>query len=153
MTSSIFQLAEIGITYKSQVPAKDRFKITSSETAAQALKHHVFDPDTIGLYESFYLLCLNRANAVLGASLISKGGTSGTVVDIKIIFATALKAGASNIIVAHNHPSGSLSPSQADIDITKKIKQAGEIMQIPLLDHIILTYDNGYYSFADEGML
>ncbi len=94
---------------------------------------------------------LNRANLVIKKELISRGGVAGTVVDTKIIFKTAIGNHASSIIVCHNHPSGNLKPSEADIKITKNIKEAGKIMEIPLLDHLIIT-DNGFYSFADEGL-
>jgi len=81
---------------------------------------------------------------------VSRGGTSGTVVDAKIIFAAAIKARADGIILAHNHPSGNLQPSQADLDLTRKLRQAGEVLDISILDHLILAPDSGYYSFADE---
>ena len=97
-------------------------------------------------------MLLNRANKVLGFSKISSGGTSGTLVDVKIIFQIALKSNASSIILGHNHPSGNLKPSDADIRITRTIKEAGKMMEIPLVDHLILT-DENYYSFADEGMI
>ncbi|MCW3071308.1 MAG: repair protein [Bacteroidetes bacterium] len=89
---------------------------------------------------------------MLGFSKISQGGLSGTVVDAKVVFQVALKANASSILLAHNHPSGNLKPSEADLMITKNIREAGKLMEIPLVDHIILT-DEGYYSFADEGSL
>ena len=84
--------------------------------------------------------------------MISRGGVTGTVVDTKIIFKAAVENYASSIIICHNHPSGNLKPSDADIKITKNIKEAGKIMEIPLADHLIIT-DEGYYSFADEGIL
>jgi DNA repair protein RadC len=94
----------------------------------------------------------NRANKVLGIFELSTGGVSGTVADPKLIFAAALKVAASGLILSHNHPSGNLQPSQADIDLTRKIKEAGKLLEIQLLDHIILTTE-GYYSFADEGLI
>jgi DNA repair protein RadC len=103
-------------------------------------------------HEEFWLLLLNRANLVLRKELISKGGVAGTVVDTRIIFKAAVEQYASSIIICHNHPSGNIKPSEADIRITKNIKEAGKIMEVPLFDHIIVT-DNGYYSFADEGIL
>ena len=102
--------------------------------------------------EETYALLLNRANKALGFSKISVGGTTGTIVDIKVIFQTALKSNASSIILCHNHPSGNLKPSEADIKITRSIKEAGKLMDIPLADHLIIT-DESYYSFADEGMI
>ncbi len=103
-------------------------------------------------HEEFWVLCLSRANKVLFKKQISKGGVSGTIADIKIIFKNAIEQLSSAIIVVHNHPSGQLKPSQSDIQLTRKITETGKIMDIPLLDHLIVT-DSGYYSFADEGML
>lgn len=96
---------------------------------------------------------MNRSNAVLGILSVSKGGISGTVTDIRIIFQAAIKANASGIIVCHNHPSGNMNPSESDTKITHKIKEAGAIMDIQLLDHLIITMDGDYYSFADNGLL
>ena len=101
--------------------------------------------------EQVEIVLLNRANKVLGISEVSTGGFSGTVADPKVIFSIALKACASSIIL-HNHPSGNLKPSQADLNLTKKIKNGGELLDIAVLDHIILTADS-YFSFADEGLI
>ena len=103
--------------------------------------------------EQFYILMINRANKVLGYTLIATGGVSATVVDPKVIFQAALKANASSIICAHNHPSGNNKPSDADIKITDKIKAAGQFLDINLLDHVIMTPDDNFYSFADEGRI
>jgi DNA repair protein RadC len=84
---------------------------------------------------------------------VSQGGLAGTVVDPKVVFAAALKARASSLILAHNHPSGNLKPSQADTDLTNKIKQGGELLDIAILDHLILSPEGGYFSFADEGLM
>ena len=97
-------------------------------------------------------MLLNRANRVIGISDISTGGVSGTVADPKVIFGIALKANASSIILAHNYPSGNLNPSQPDVSLTNRLKQAGKILQLSVLDHLIITRD-GYYSFADEGLM
>ena len=102
--------------------------------------------------EQFKLLLLNRGNRVLGLLEVSSGGVAGTVADPKVIFAAALKASASSIILAHNHPSGQLKPSSADIALTNKLKRGGELLDIQVLDHLILSSE-GYYSFADEGMM
>ena len=102
--------------------------------------------------EQFKVLLLNRANKVLGIFEVSSGGSTGTVADPKLIFAAAIKANACGIILAHNHPSGNLQPSQADIDLTKRMKEGGRLLEIQVLDHIIVTTE-GYYSFADEGIL
>ncbi len=102
--------------------------------------------------EEFYVLLLDRANHVLGYHVLSQGGTAATVVDPKILFALAVESLASSIIIAHNHPSGNLKPSQQDIRLTNKVKNAGDTLDINLLDHIIITKE-GYYSFADEMQL
>lgn len=104
-------------------------------------------------HEEFYVILLNRANKVIGHRQISSGGVSGTVVDVKLIFKEALQALASGIVALHNHPSGNLKPSEADIKLTRKIKDAAKLLDIQLLDHLIISGDKGYYSFADEGML
>ena len=108
--------------------------------------------NNIEFIEEFNVLLLNRANRVLGIVNISKGGVSGTVVDNKLIFSAALLANASSIILSHSHPSGNVKPSQADIQITQKIKKASEFLDIAILDHLILTKAS-FYSFADDGKL
>lgn len=143
-------LSEISINYKPSTKVSELPKIISSK---DAIKHFrdVWS-DRMQYVEETYALLLNRANKALGFSKISIGGTAGTVVDIKVIFQTALKSNASSIILCHNHPSGNLKPSEADIKITRSIKEAGKLMDIPLADHLIIT-DESYYSFADEGMI
>ncbi|MDO9257282.1 MAG: DNA repair protein RadC [Bacteroidales bacterium] len=103
-------------------------------------------------YENFCVLLLNRANKVLKIVRISDGGITGTVVDQRKVFKVALDNNATSIILGHNHPSGQLTPSAADIDLTKKMKAAGETLDLPVLDHIIVG-DGNYYSFADEGIM
>ena len=146
-----FQVAEIQLSYKSNVKPSERPKITGSRDAYQVLKES-WDDSKIELVEQFKVLLTNRANKVLGILEVSTGGIAGTVADPKIIFVAALKGGATGIILSHNHPSGNLNPSQADIDLTKKIKEGGKLLEIQLLDHIIMTSEN-YYSFADEGLV
>ena len=123
-------------------------KITSSRDVFLILSPQFSDL----LHEEFWILLLNKANKVLNKVLISKGGQSATVVDAKVIFKAALEHNASSIILAHNHPSGNLSPSQEDINITKKIVSAAKLIDFSVLDHIIMT-DKAYYSFADEGLI
>lgn len=126
-------------------------KVTNSKDSYELLKK-VFDRRTLQLQESFVVLYLNRANQILGYYKHSLGGIAGTVADPRIIFATALASASSGIILAHNHPSGNLTASQADIDLTRKIKEGGKLLEIQLLDHLIVT-KLAYYSFADEGIL
>jgi DNA repair protein RadC len=107
--------------------------------------------DDIAGIESFYVVALNRANKVININCISKGGVHATVVDPKVVFLHAIKSGACGIIVAHNHPSGTLTPSQEDNSITSKLIQAGKMLELPVLDHLILAPEAGYYSYADNG--
>ena len=127
---------------------KDRPKITSSKDAYNTIAPLIVDLP----HEEFWIVLLNRSNRVIARDRVSMGGVAGTVVDAKIIFKTALQALASSIILCHNHPSGNLQPSQADIDITKKLKQGGACLDITVLDHLIIS-EKGYYSFADEGQM
>jgi DNA repair protein RadC len=112
-----------------------------------------WDLDSIEHIEEFKLLLMNRSNSVLGIMPVSKGGLSGTVTDVRLIYQGAIKANASGIIVCHNHPSGNLNPSESDTKLTQKIKEAGMLMDIQLLDHLIIISDDKYYSFADNGLL
>jgi len=150
-TSFIFKVSEVTLSYKNVVPSSQRIKINGSVRAYELLLEN-WAEDTIELKEEFKILLLNRAHKVLGISVISSGGVSGTLVDPKLVFITALKALASGIILAHNHPSGNRQPSQADIQLTRKLGASGKLLELPIIDHIILT-TSGYFSFADEGML
>ncbi len=143
---SIIAALELGRRRKNTEITK-RAKITSSKDVFEMMKPSMMDLP----HEEFWLLMLNRANSVIKKELISRGGVAGTVVDIKIIFKTAVDNHASSIIICHNHPSGNLKPSEADLKVTKNIKEAGKIMEIALLDHLIIT-ENGFYSFVDEGV-
>ncbi|MBS1534169.1 MAG: DNA repair protein RadC [Bacteroidetes bacterium] len=103
-------------------------------------------------HEEFWILYLNNAHKIMLKAQLSKGGITGTLVDVRLVYKTALELGAVGIILAHNHPSGTLRPSESDRQITKKLKMAGEQLDIKVLDHLIIT-EHGYFSFADEGML
>ncbi len=121
---------------------------------AQKIFFDSWNQNTIEHKESFKMLLLNRANKVLGITTISEGGLSGTVTDVRLIYQYAIKGNASGIIVAHNHPSGNINSSESDQKITQKIKEAGNLLDIQLLDHIIITPEREIYrSFADEGQL
>lgn len=140
------QIREVQVSYQ---PLRGTlFQVRSSQSAYDYISR-VYDEATIGLYEEFMVLLLNRANRVLGCLKLSRGGLTGTVVDLRIL----LKAMASGIIIAHNHPSGNLKPSDADRELTSQIKQAGKLLDITLLDHLILGTEGDYVSFADEGWL
>lgn len=127
---------------------RERARIGSSRDAFQAIAPMLSDLH----HEEFWLLLLNKANEVTSREKISAGGLAGTVVDVKLVFKIALDARAAAIIAVHNHPSGNLSPSMADIELTRKLKDAGQILDLPLLDHLIVS-ERGYYSFADEAKL
>ncbi|MGX9987254.1 JAB domain-containing protein [Soonwooa purpurea] len=125
--------------------------ITTSRDAVKIFKEH-FDSDEMDYRESFFALYLNQANRVLGIKKISESGISSTIVDVRIIMQAALLCNASGIILAHNHPSGNLKPSQEDLKMTQKIKEAAQFLNIQLLDHCILS-STAYISFADDGHL
>ena len=125
-------------------------KITSSKTSSNFIRQ--FYSDDLGIFESFFILLLDRANNTTGYAKISQGGVAGTVVDIKIIAKYAVDFLASSVILAHNHPSGNKNPSNADISVTKKAKEALQLLDICVIDHIILT-EESYYSFLDNGVL
>ena len=143
---------EISCNYKPARKQSDLPKICGSQDSYEHLKL-IYDKDMrISYNESFVILLLNRANRLLGYSGISQGGISGTVADPKLIFQHALKGCASSIILCHNHPSGNTQPSEADIQLTRKLKECGIFLDLPVLDHLIIAEDK-YFSFADEGLL
>lgn len=127
---------------------QERPQITCSRDAYDIFQANL--PDLS--HEEFWILLLNRANRVIGRERISSGGVAGTVVDAKLVFSKALSQMACSVILAHNHPSGNLRPSQADLQLTTKLVKAGKNLDIAVLDHLIVTH-TGYYSFADEGQL
>lgn len=120
---------------------------------AYEIFYEEWNKNTIEYFEEFKILLLNRNHKVLGMTTLTKGSTTGTIVDIKQLLQYALKTNASSIIVAHNHPSGNLEPSEADKVITKKIIAGCEAIDIKLLDHLLIVQDGGFFSFADEGIL
>jgi DNA repair protein RadC len=144
---TIVSALELGRRRKESI-TQTRPKISGSKDAYDLLKGDLMDI----AHEEFWVVLLNRANRIIKKHQISLGGVHGTVADPKIIFKLALEELASGIIVAHNHPSGNLTASQQDIDLTKKLKEAGKLLEIQLLDHLIIAGKN-YYSFADEGLL
>lgn len=151
MVQKTFKVAEIELTYSPEFKIADKPKISKSNDAFQVLINQ-WNLGRIELLEEFKIILMNRRNRVIGVVPISKGGFSGTVADPKVIFAAALKSCASGIILAHNHPSGELDPSHEDIKLTQKIKEGGKILDIPVLDHLIISKQR-FYSFADEGLM
>lgn len=127
-----------------------RVKIQTSQDAADYIRQ--FYGDDMECYESFFVLLMNRANNTIGYAKISQGGICGTVVDPIIVAKYAIESLATGVILAHNHPSGNLIPSNADLQITEKIKTGLNLFGVNVMDHVILTA-NSYYSFADDGKL
>jgi DNA repair protein RadC len=152
-TIDFLHVAEVTLTYVTKVKPSDRLTVKCSRDA-----HKIFfdswNHSTIEHKETVKMLLLNRANKVLGIITLSEGGLSGTVTDVRTIFQCAIKGNASGIILSHNHPSGNTNPSESDLKITQKIKEAGNLLDIQLLDHIILTPESDLYrSLADEGQI
>ena len=148
--STNYIVSEIQLKYKPQ-PFTET--ISSAKDIHKLLINRVYDEETIGYKETFKVLLLNNANKIIGFTTISDGGLTSTIVDVRVILQTALVCNASAIILTHNHPSGNTHPSCQDDSLTKKIKAACEIMDIRLLDHIIVTPYDSYYSYCDEGRL
>ncbi len=144
-------VSDVRLIYHPKLRSSDRAMIRGSQDAYRLFLDS-WDMDTICLQEQCRLMLLNRANRVLGIMLISQGGITGTVIDRRLVFMAALQAGSTSIMLAHNHPSASLSPSNGDKVITAKIKEAGVFLDIHLMDHLIISPD-GYCSMADEGFL
>ena len=143
---SIIAALELGRRRRDTAVEK-RPRISDSQSAFDVVYPHLGDLK----HEEFWVIFLNRANEVIGKENVSKGGVSGTVVDPKVVFKQAVQFPASAIIVAHNHPSGNLKPSQPDHQLTKKLKDAGSALDIPVLDHLIIG-ERDYFSFVDEGV-
>ncbi len=149
MAKAVTVMAALELGRRRQLsPAVSQPQVRSSQDAHRALAPLLMDLP----HEEFWILLLNRANRIIGKERISSGGVSGTVVDAKMVFRKALETLACSLILSHNHPSGNLTASQADLDLTKKLKKAGKTLDIEVLDHLIIA-DSGYLSFADEGML
>lgn len=146
------RVSEIQVSYINKVKVKESQRIKSSSDIAMLL-FETWNKNTIELHESFKVILLNNSNTVKGIFEMSSGGITGTLVDLRILFAVALKTLATSIIVCHNHPSGNLKPSHSDVILTNKIKKASELLDIKLLDHIIITPSQEYFSFADDGIL
>jgi len=160
---SIRDLKELGLTTREAQAISATLEIGRRKNLSEALERSqikcskdiadIFQPilgDT--QHEEFWILFLNRSNKVIGKQSLSKGGLSGTVTDVRLIMRNAIQMQASGIIVSHNHPSGNLNPSESDTAITRKIKEAGQLLDIQLLDHIIIA-EKEFYSFADNGLI
>jgi DNA repair protein RadC len=146
------KLRELRVHYSpNQTPSLED-KITSSAKAYEFLINS-FDKKTIGCQEQFNVLFLNQANIPIGIYKASRGGITSTIADIRLILGVALKSFATGIILSHNHPSGNLTPSDSDVKLTNKFKEACGLLDISLLDHIIISPFGGKYSFSDEGQI
>ncbi len=148
---NIANLGEVTVGYKYNSSLQNRPKITDVKMAHDIIMR-MMDMDKIGLQEQIVVLYLNQANLVIGSSNAFTGGLTGSVVDIRIIIATALNLMATGVIIAHNHPSSNLKASTQDITLTKKLKTALSYMDINLLDHLIVTPENEYLSMSNEGL-
>jgi DNA repair protein RadC len=146
-----FLAGEVKLSYVNKIKKADRSQVKTSHKAVDLLRN-IFTEDTLELREQFAFILLNRANEVVGWYNLSLGSISGTVADVRYIVQCAILANASGVILAHNHPSGALQPSQSDITLTDKIKNACLLFDINVLDHIIVTTES-FYSFLDNGKL
>ena len=146
---TLHRISEIEIIYK---PQKYSVGVVANSIQAEAVFRNFWNADTIEYFEEFKVMYLDRMRHVLGIYSHSQGGLAGTMCDVRMIFQGALKANAHFIILAHNHPSGNLEPSEGDKELTRKLKEAGKLLEIPVTDHLILT-DYSYLSFADNGYL
>lgn len=149
--SELSRVAEVELIYRNPVKPSLRPLISRSKDAYDCFKL-LWNENKIDFIEQFKMLLLNRAGRVLGIVEVLSGGVSGTFVDVKVVFTAALKSNASSIILAHNHPSGNLKPSQNDLALTQKIANAGKILDIAVNDHLIITSE-GFYSFGAEGLI
>src|ERR1035437_8784082 len=147
----VMDIPEIKIRYNRSARKKFFGKITSSKDVSEFLRK-TYQRGEVQLQEQFIVMYLNQSNTIVGYYKHTKGAINATIADVRLILSVGLKCAAVSIIIAHNHPSGNTRPSEADIQLTRKIKEAAKLMEISLLDHIILTKDS-YYSFADEGLM
>lgn len=143
------QVAELLVSYSPHIVSAQKI---SNSRESHSLITNYWNLDIIEMLEEVKVILLNKANKVLGIFDLSKGGICSSIIDVKIVLSIALKTLASGIIIVHNHPSGNLAPSKADIDITQKLKSACKIIEIVLLDHLIISKED-YFSFADDGLL
>jgi DNA repair protein RadC len=144
-----WKVSEVSISYSNKIKASERPEVKTSKDA-YAIFMRSWDKDKLELQEQVRAMFLDRKHSCLAVTTVATGGITACVADLKLIFAMALRTRANSLILAHNHPSGNLQPSEGDKSMTRKFKQAGDIMEISLLDHLIVTNEN-YYSFADDG--
>lgn len=145
------RLAEIRAVYKSRTKVTKRKAVREPRDVGEYLRE-IWNPSTLELTEDFIVLCLNNAHQIIGWVKVSSGGCSSAVVDPRIIFAIALQTGSAALVLAHNHPSGDLTPSDDDTKLTKNLVEAARLLNIRILDHVILTKDSSF-SFRDHGLI
>jgi len=150
MRKTLHGVSEIEITYRPAIGSKP--EVTSSSDAYLILKEY-YPEKQIALKEYFVVMYLNQANRVIGVQKLSIGGLTSAIADVRLLFGTALKILATGLVISHNHPSGNTRPSLQDRNLTKQVKEAGKLLDIKLLDHLILTPDDKYISMADMGEL
>lgn len=150
MNKEIFKVCEVETVYRSKVKPSERFKVGSSFDAFEVIKASIDIADQEHR-ERAYIILLNAANKVLGIQKLGDGAIGGCIIDVRLLFQTAIKTNSVNIILWHNHPSGNLKPSQEDIAISKKVKEGGKLLDINLLDHLLIDCEGNFYSMADNG--
>ena len=150
MRKTLHGVSEIEISYRPAIGTKP--EVTSSSDAYLILKEY-YSEKQIALKEYFVVMYLNQANRVIGVQKLSIGGLTSAIADVRLLFGTALKILATGLVISHNHPSGNTRPSLQDRNLTKQVKEAGKLLDIKLLDHLILTPDEKYISMADMGEL
>ena len=150
MKNILERVSEIEISYKPAIGSKP--EVTSSSDAYFILKEY-YPEKQIALKEYFVVMYLNQANRVIGVQKLSIGGLTSAIADVRLLFGTALKILATGLVISHNHPSGNTRPSLQDRNLTKQVKEAGKLLDIKLLDHLILTPDDKYISLAEMGEL
>lgn len=152
MNPNLFKVAEVQLIYKTKIKPGELLKIGSSKDAFDIIKNYI-DLSEQEHIERVYIILLNRANKVLGINKIADGAQSGCIIDPKIVFQNVLKSNAASFILWHNHSSGNLKPSKADINISEKLKQGSKLLDVSFLDHLIISSDDKFYSLADNGQL
>jgi DNA repair protein RadC len=149
--SVTIEVSEVKLIYKTKVKSSERLKLHPHLILTKY--YQCWNKNTIEHVEEFKVIFLNRSNLLLGIANLSVGGTIGSLVDVKVILQYAIKVNASGIIVSHNYPSGNSNPSESDIVLTRKIKEAVRLLDLNLLDHLIISPIEGYFSFADDGVV
>ncbi len=150
--SSLFPTGVCELTVRYKRAATKRVKVKSASEVVEFMREHFYDQEEIESREKFVVMFIDRANNIFAWETVSEGGMSGTVADPRIIFRSALMSACCSIVIAHNHPSNTNQPSASDIQLTKNIVEAGKVLEITVLDHVIITTDS-FYSFAEEGLI